>query len=134
MTEIAGLTSIPSPHPVAETVDRLAAAVTDAGLAVLARIDHAAAAGAAGLPLRPTELLLFGRAQGGTPLMQERQTAGIDLPLKALAWEDEDGQVWLGLNDPAWVADRHALTGERSAAAVEVLADVLARLAAAATA
>lgn len=132
MTDIDGLTAVPSPHPVAETVDRLAAAVGKAGLAVLARIDHAAAAAGAGLDLRPTTLLLFGRPQGGTPLMQERQTSGIDLPLKALAWEDADGQVWLGWNDPTWIATRHGLA--QSGAAVETLAGALEAFAAAATA
>ncbi|WP_103380076.1 DUF302 domain-containing protein [Pseudonocardia dioxanivorans] len=132
MTQIDGLAAVPSPYPVAETVDRLAAAVEAAGLTVLARIDHAAAAASAGLPLRPTVLLLFGRPQGGTPLMQEHQTAGIDLPLKALAWEDEAGTVWLGWNEPSWIAARHGLT--ESGGAVEALTGALRRLAAAATA
>ena len=91
--------------------------MTAAGLQVFARVDHAAGARAAGLELRPTELLLFGNARGGTLLMQDKQTAGIDLPLKALAWADKDGQTWLGYNDPGWIAGRHGL-GEPSAAAV----------------
>lgn len=132
MSTVDGLTAVPSPHTVEETVDRLAAAVAGAGLAVLARVDHAAAAAGAGLDLRPTTLLLFGRPQGGTPLMQERQTAGIDLPLKALAWEDPDGTVWLGWNEPAWIAARHGIT--ESGAAVDALAGALGRFAAAATA
>ncbi|GEL24390.1 hypothetical protein PSU4_33440 [Pseudonocardia sulfidoxydans NBRC 16205] len=132
MTEIDGLTAVTSPHTVAETVDRLAAAVEKAGLAVLARIDHAAAAAKVGMDLRPTTVLLFGRPEGGTPLMQERQTAGIDLPLTALGWEDEAGQVWLGWNEPSWIAARHDLT--ESATAVEALARALATFAAAATA
>ncbi|RTL63654.1 MAG: DUF302 domain-containing protein [Pseudonocardiaceae bacterium] len=132
MTEIDGLTAVASPHPVAETVDRLAAVVEKAGLAVLARIDHAAAAATVGMELRPTTVLLFGRPEGGTPLMQERQTAGIDLPLTALAWEDADGQVWLGWNEPSWIAARHGLT--ESGAAVDTLTGALAKFAAAATA
>ncbi|MGD9987933.1 DUF302 domain-containing protein [Pseudonocardia sp.] len=131
MSEIDGLTAVASPYPVPDTVDRLAAAVEEAGLAVLARIDHAAAAAKVGLELRPTTVLLFGRPEGGTPLMQERQTAGIDLPLKALAWQDEAGQVWLGWNEPTWIAARHGLPG--SATAVEALTGALARFAAAAT-
>jgi uncharacterized protein (DUF302 family) len=102
-----GLVTIASPHSVTETIDRLAAEVKDKGLTVFARIDHAAGAIEAGLPLRPTELLIFGNAKGGTPLMQATQTIGIDLPLKALAWEDATGKVWLSYNDPAWLAGRH---------------------------
>jgi len=73
-----------------------------------------------GLPLRPTELVIFGNPKGGTALMQDRQSAGIDLPLKALVWEDADGNVWLGYNDPAWVAQRHGL-GAASAPAVKAM-------------
>ena len=84
-----------------------------------------------GLELRPTELLLFGHARGGTPLMQDKQTAGIDLPLKVLAWADESGQTWLSYNDPAWIAERHGLAGP-SAAAVAMLTGAMAKLAQAA--
>jgi uncharacterized protein (DUF302 family) len=94
---------------VRETIDRLAAKVTSLGLMVFARIDHAAGAGQAGMPLRPTELLIFGNPKGGTPLMQDQQTAGIDLPVKVLAWEDANGKVWLTYNDAAWLAERHGL-------------------------
>ena len=73
------------------------------------------------MPLRPTELLIFGHPKGGTPLMQDRQTAGIDLPLKALAWQDAEGKVWLTTNDAAWLAERHQL-GASSADAVAALA------------
>jgi uncharacterized protein (DUF302 family) len=76
---------------------------------VFARIDHAQGANESGLALRPTELLIFGNAKGGTPLMQSRQTIGIDLPLKALAFEDADGIVWLCYNDPAGLAARHGV-------------------------
>jgi uncharacterized protein (DUF302 family) len=102
-----GLVTIASTHTVKETIDRLEAEVKAKGLTVFARIDHAAGAVAAALPLRPTELLIFGNAKGGTPLMQAAQTIGIDLPLKALAWEDATGKVWLSYNDPAWLAGRH---------------------------
>jgi uncharacterized protein (DUF302 family) len=95
-----GLATVKSAHGVKDTIDRLAAHVTAKGMKVFARIDHAQGAGEAGLALRPTELLIFGNAKGGTPLMQARQTIGIDLPLKALAFEDADGTVWLCYNDP----------------------------------
>jgi uncharacterized protein (DUF302 family) len=92
-----------------ETMDRLETAIKDKGLTVFARIDHAEGARAVGLSLRPTELIIFGNARGGTPLMQAGQEAGIDLPLKALVWEDAEGKVWLAYNDPRWLADRHHL-------------------------
>lgn len=109
MTE-NGLVSVESRFGVAETVDRLVEAVTSAGLRVFARIDHAAGAHEVGAALRPTELLIFGHPKGGTPLMQDRQLAGIDLPIKALAWEDEQGKVWLSYNDAHWLAGRHGLS------------------------
>jgi len=80
---------------------------------VFARIDHADNATDAGLQLRPTELLIFGNPRGGTPLMQESQTAGIDLSVKALAWQDEHDQVWLTYNDAVWLAARHGLTDSK---------------------
>jgi uncharacterized protein (DUF302 family) len=123
-----GLVTLPSNYPVPDTIDRLRDAVTAAGLQVFARVDHAAGARAAGLELRPTELLMFGNARGGTLLMQDKQAAGIDLPLKALAWADEDGQTWLSYNDPGWIAERHGL-GESSAAAVQTLRGAIANLA-----
>jgi uncharacterized protein (DUF302 family) len=102
-----GLTTLPSAHGANETMDRLEADVKAKGLTVFARIDHAAGAKEAGLTLRPTEVLIFGNAKGGTPLMQALQTTGIDLPLKALVWEDPGGKVWLSYNEPAWIAARH---------------------------
>jgi uncharacterized protein (DUF302 family) len=115
-----GLITIASAHPVSATIDRLAAAAEAAGMRVFARIDHAAGAAEVGMRLRPTELLLFGHPRGGTPLMLDGQTAGIDLPLRALAWEDAEGRVWLTTNDARWVAARHGL-GEASAAAVAAI-------------
>ena len=106
-----GLVTVRSAHGVKDTIDRLAADVIAKGMRVFARIDHAQGANEVGLALRPTELLIFGNAKGGTPLMQARQTVGIDLPLKALAFEDADGAVWLCYNDPAWLAPRHAVAG-----------------------
>jgi uncharacterized protein (DUF302 family) len=107
-----GLTVLPSAYGPKETADRLAAAVARRGMAVLARIDHAAAAAEVGMELRPTEVIIFGNPRAGTPLMQAVQTIGIDLPLKALVWQDEASAVWLAYNDPAWLAARHgALDG-----------------------
>jgi uncharacterized protein (DUF302 family) len=126
-----GLITVASNFPVEETIDRLSAAATQAGLTIFARVDHTQGAASAGLPLRPTQLLLFGQACGGTPLMQEQQTAGIDLPLKALAWTDENGQTWLSYNDPEWIASRHGL-GQASAGAVQSMRGGLAKLASAA--
>jgi uncharacterized protein (DUF302 family) len=122
-----GLVTIASDYPVAETIDRLASQVTARGLHVFARIDHADGAAKAGMALRPTQLLIFGNPTGGTPLMQDRQTAGIDLPVKALAWEDAEGRVWLSYNDAAWIAQRHAL-GAESKTAVEGMAAGMAAL------
>ncbi len=102
-----GLTTVPSIHGAKETMDRLEAEVKAKGLTVFARIDHSAGAKEVGMALRPTELLIFGNARGGTPLMQALQTAGIDLPLKALVWEDPGGKVWLSYNEPTWIAQRH---------------------------
>ena len=90
-----------------ETADRLAAAMKECGITILARIDHAAAAAEVGMMLRPTEVLIFGNPRAGTPLMQAVQTIGIDLPLKALVWQDEGGRTWLAYNDPKWLAERH---------------------------
>lgn len=102
-----GLITLKSAHSVKDTMDRLEAAAKSRGLNVFLRVDHAAGAQKIGKTLRPTELLVFGNPQGGTPLMECAQGAGIDLPLKALAWQDAGGQVWLGYNDPAWLAKRH---------------------------
>jgi uncharacterized protein (DUF302 family) len=116
-----GLVSVESRFGVAETIDRLAEIATGAGLRIFARIDHAAGAREVGASLRPTELLIFGHPKGGTPLMQDQQLAGIDLPIKALAWEDEHGKVWLSYNDAHWLAERHGL-GDASRAAVAAIA------------
>jgi uncharacterized protein (DUF302 family) len=107
-----GLTTIPSSYGPKDTMDRLEAEVRTKGMTVFARIDHAAGATAAGLSLRPTEVLIFGNAKAGTPLMQSVQTVAIDLPLKALVWQDESGDTWLSYNDPAWLALRHELSAE----------------------
>ncbi|HVV94207.1 MAG TPA: DUF302 domain-containing protein [Hyphomicrobiales bacterium] len=128
-----GLVTVRSAVSVRETVDRIVATVSAHGLIVFARIDHGDGAARAGLALRPTELVIFGHPRGGTPLMQDSQTAGLDLPIRALAWEDADGAVWLTYERPAWLAARHGL-GAASAAAVEAIAAGLDMVAKAATA
>src|SRR6267378_6786169 len=102
-----GVTTIRSSFGPQDTVRRLEAAVKAKGMTVFARIDHAAGAAEVGLSLRPTELVIFGNARGGTPLMQSMQTIGIDMPLKALVWEDASGTTWLSYNEPSWIAQRH---------------------------
>ena len=122
-----GLVSVKSPHSVKVTADRFEAAAKARGLNVFLRVDHAAGAKKIGKALRATELLVFGNPQGGTPLMECAQSAGIDLPLKALAWQDAAGQVWLGYNDPRYLANRHG-AGE-CAPVVQNLTKALAGLA-----
>ena len=107
-----GLTTIQSGFGPQDTVRRLEAAVKAKGMTIFARIDHAAGAEEVSLALRPTELLIFGNAKGGTPLMQSDQTMGIELPLKALVWQDPSGNTWLSYNDPSWLAKRHRLGHE----------------------
>ena len=127
-----GLTTVRSSHGPEETMNRFEAAVRAKGLTVFAHVDHAAGAAAVGLSLLPTDLLIFGNARGGTPLMQSAQTSGIDLPLKALVWQDAAGVTWLSYNDPSWLAQRHRL-GAAAAAAVSAIATLLQSLVATAT-
>jgi len=112
-----GLITVKSSYGPAETMKRLEAAVTSKGMTVFAHVDHAAGAAAVGMSLRPTDLLVFGNAKGGTPLMQSVQTLGIDLPLKVLVWQDASGATWLSYNDPVWLVKRHAGGGEVEAMA-----------------
>jgi uncharacterized protein (DUF302 family) len=121
-----GLVTAKSPYNAKDTMNRLEDQVRKRGLIVFARIDHAAGASKIGKSLHPTELLIFGNPQGGTPFMECAQTAGIDLPLKALVWEDNSAQVWLGYNDPAYLAARH---GVPQCAVVENLQKALAGIA-----
>lgn len=102
-----GLIAVRSPHSVSATMDRVEALAKQRGLTVFARIDHAAGAAKIGNTLRPTQVIIFGNPQGGTPFMACAQTAGIDLPLKILVWEDANASVWLGYNDPEYLARRH---------------------------
>jgi uncharacterized protein (DUF302 family) len=133
MTDPPGMIIHPSPHDAEKTVRRLRAAIERAGLTVFADVDHRENAVEVGLQLRPTRLLIFGDPRGGTALMQAGQTAGIDLPLRVLVWEDADGTVRLGYADPRWIAERHGL-GSAADAAVTAIDAGLQKLAAAATA
>jgi uncharacterized protein (DUF302 family) len=109
---VDGRTTLRSNYGPKDTMNRLEAEVKTRGMTVFARIDHAEGAAAAGLSLRPTEVLIFGNAKAGTPLMQSAQTIGLDLPLKALVWQDASGDTWVSYNDPSWLAKRHALGSE----------------------
>jgi uncharacterized protein (DUF302 family) len=124
-----GIITVASGFPAQETARRLKVAIAKRGLTLFARIDHATNAASANLPLRPTEVFIFGNARGGTPLMQDQQTAGIDLPLKMLLWEDADGRVSLSYNSPAWIAQRHSLGPANAApvAAMTAALDAIAR-------
>jgi uncharacterized protein (DUF302 family) len=130
--EAEGLVRVRSGFAVRETMDRAAALLKAQGITVFARIDHAEAAAEAGLPLRSTELLIFGSAKSGTPLMQENQTIGIDLPLKALVFADADGNTWFAYNDPRWVAQRHGIFGSEMSA-IDAMTSLLETIAAKAT-
>lgn len=110
-----GLVTIASKYTVGETLDRLEKALKVINITVFARVDHAAGAASVAMPLRPTELVIFGSPRGGTPLMQSVQTVGIDLPLKVLGWQDAGGQVWLTYTDPVWFARRHHLSSTTDA-------------------
>jgi len=107
---VDGLVTVKSPHSVTATMDRIESLAQQLGLTVFARIDHAAGAAKIGKVLKPTQVIIFGNPLGGTPLMECSQTVGIDLPLKALVWEDAFSQVWLGYNDPEYLARRHEVT------------------------
>jgi uncharacterized protein (DUF302 family) len=130
---VDGLITIRSSFGPEETMKRLEAEVTAKGLTIFAHVDHAAAAAAAGLPLRPTNLIIFGNARGGTPLMQQSQTSGIDLPLKALVWQDEAGKTFLSYNDPAYLTHRHGLA-DQAKSVVNAMTAALEAIAAKATA
>jgi len=127
-----GLVSVQSRSSAPETVERLLSVLTKRKLTVFARVDHAAGAASVGLQLRPTELVIFGNPQGGTALIQDRQSSGIDLPLKVLVWQDLDSKTWLTYNDPSWIAHRHSL-GAESAPAVKAMVGLLSAIAQEAT-
>ena len=127
-----GIISVKSPYSVTETADRLEALLKEKGMNVFGRIDHAAGAKSAEMELPPTELVIFGNPKVGTPLMHCARTVAIDLPQKALIWEDETGQVWLGYNDPQYLSKRHGL--EHCAEVIEKISGALANFAKGATA
>ncbi len=104
-----GLINVKSFHDVKNTADRLEKVLNAKGMTVFSRIDHTEGARRVGEKLRPTELVIFGNPKVGTPLMQCGQTMAIDLPQKALIWQDETGQVWLTYNDPLYLAKRHGI-------------------------
>jgi Uncharacterized conserved protein len=106
------LVTKPSQYSVPETIDRIERAVTAKGMKIFVRIDHSGEAKKVGLAMRPTQLLIFGNPKGGTAFMVAKPTAAIDLPMKALAWEDEDGKVWLTYNSPELLHARHGVPGE----------------------
>ncbi|PCJ85557.1 MAG: hypothetical protein COA54_10965 [Thiotrichaceae bacterium] len=106
-----GMIHIKSVHNVTDTIDKLEGILIKKGMTIFKRVNHTAGAKKVGLQLRPTELLIFGNPKVGTPLMLCSQTAALDLPQKALAYEDENGQVWLTYNDPAYLAKRHDIKG-----------------------
>src|SRR2546428_11653067 len=107
-----GLVHVPSKYTVPETLPRLESVVTSHGLTVFARIDFSGDAAKVGLQMRPTQLLIFGNPKAGTPLMIAAPSIAIDLPLKALAWQDATGRVWLSHNTPEYLKDRHGLPDE----------------------
>jgi uncharacterized protein (DUF302 family) len=104
-----GLTHLPSPYSVADTLKRLESVIASKGLTIFARIDHSGEAAKVGLTMQPTELLLFGSPKSGTPLMIASPSLAIDLPLKALVWQDVEGAVWLSYNSPEYLQQRHTI-------------------------
>ena len=112
MNQGEGIISNPSNYSVPETLHRLETVLTAKGIKVFALIDHSGEAEKAGLKMPPTQLLIFGNPKGGTAVMLAAPTAAIDLPWKALAWQDANGQVWLSYNDPGHIQDRYGLTAD----------------------
>jgi uncharacterized protein (DUF302 family) len=107
-----GIVDAPSRYSVPETLARLQSILKEKGMTVFALVDHSGEAEKAGLAMRPTQLLIFGSPKGGTPLMVAAPRLAIDLPLKALAWQDEQGQVWLSYNSPEYLRERHGFPAE----------------------
>jgi uncharacterized protein (DUF302 family) len=107
-----GIVSLPSPYSVPVTLDRLETILQQKNAKVFARVDHSGEAEKVGMHMPPTQLLIFGNPKGGTPLMLAAPLAAIDLPLKALAWEDSDGKVWVSYNDPSYLKTRYSLSDD----------------------
>jgi len=108
-----GIISKASKYSVPDTLDRVEAALKAKGVKIFVRVDHSGEAEKAGLTMPPTQLLIFGNPKAGTPVMLAAPTAAIDLPLKALAWQDGDGKVWLSYNDPEYLKKRYGLTDDQ---------------------
>jgi uncharacterized protein (DUF302 family) len=107
MKEDKGMVHVPSPYCVEETLEKLGAVLQSLGIPILARIDHSGGAAAVGFAMKPTKLVVFGNARAGTPLMLASPTLALDLPLKALVWEDAEGKVWVSYNTPQYLQERH---------------------------
>jgi len=107
----SGLTTLKSNADVPATVEKLTSVLEEKGMKVFAVIDHAAGAQSVGEELRPTTVVIFGNPKVGTGMMKCAQSAGIDLPMKALVWQGEDGNVYLGYNAPDYLAKRHGMSG-----------------------
>jgi len=105
-----GLITLESNYSVQETLDRLTKIMTSKGITIFARVDHAAGAKKVGKDMAPTQLLIFGNPKLGTPLMLPDRKIGLDLPLKALAWQDDKGKVWVSYNDPAYLKNRYGIS------------------------
>jgi uncharacterized protein (DUF302 family) len=128
MASDSGLVHLRSPYPVPETVNRIEGALQARNLTIFARVDHSGEAERVGLKMRPTQLILFGSPKAGTPVMVAAPTTAIDLPLKALVWEDADGKVWLSYNSPDYLQQRHGIPEElvkNIAGAAAVLAEAV---------
>ena len=107
-----GLLQVASPYTVDETVNRLESILAERGVRMFALIDHSGEAAKIGMKMRPTKLVIFGSPKGGTPVMVAAPTLAIDLPLKALVWEDEGGKVWVSYNSPEYLQQRHGIPQE----------------------
>jgi uncharacterized protein (DUF302 family) len=107
-----GIIDLPSRYSVQETITRLESLLKESGVNVFALVDHSGEAAKVGLEMRPTQLLIFGNPKGGTPLMVAAPSCAIDLPLKALAWQDAQGKVWLSYNAPEYLQQRHNIPAE----------------------
>jgi uncharacterized protein (DUF302 family) len=132
-TMVEGLVTLRSRNDPARTLERLEASIASHAMTTFARVDHAAGAKQAGMELRPTFVVIFGAAKAGTPLMSMSQSIGLDLPLKALVWQDERGETFVSYNDPVWLVRRYSLP-ESASPIAEKMRAALAALAADATA
>jgi uncharacterized protein (DUF302 family) len=108
----SGMVDIPSRYSVPESLVRLEAILKERGLTIFARVDHSGEAAKVGMEMRPTQLVIFGSPKGGTPLMVAAPSLAIDLPLKALAWQDKGGKVWLSYNSPEYLQQRHNIPAD----------------------